>query len=255
MKLGIISTHTQTIGDSGPEWLPGAFRGGAELSDYEYLSASPEGVDWEYTTPKMAGTYDRLLVTSLEGLSDADLANLGALEPAVFLHHDVAPSPARARFLEDARVVMLHTPAHEMRTRAWCNPRRVELVLSAIDTSMIKPAEEKQRFVLAASRNHPLKGLKNAKIWAAKHGYPCLVLTRQPREKVLEAMSIAEIFAHFPLEFESECRSVIEAVLSGCRIETNQNVGLTSIRGWHDPVELRGLVDAAPEQYWRLVCE
>lgn len=255
MKLGIISTHTQTMGDAGPEWLPGAFRGGAELSDYEYLSAAPNGVEWEYTTPAMASTYDRVLVTSLDGMSDADLRAVAELAPVVFLHHEVMPSPMRTRFLEAARLVMLHTPAHEARTRVWCNPQRVELVLSAIDTSVIKPADQKQRFVLAASRNHPLKGLKNAKIWAAKHDYPCLVMTRQPREKVLEAMSIAEVFAHFPLEFESECRSVIEAVLSGCRIVTNANVGLTSVAGWDDPTQLRGLVDAAPEQYWRLVCE
>lgn len=254
MKIGVISTHTPSIGETSAEWLPGAFRGGAELSDHEYLSAAPEGVSWAYTTPAEAATFDRVLVTSIDGLSDADCQHLSTLDPVVFLHHAGDPSTGRARLLEAARVVMVHTPAHEARLRAWASPKRVELVLSAIDTSMITPGN-KERFALAASRNHPLKGLKNARIWAAKHDYPCLVFTRQPREKVLEAMSIAEVFVHLPIAFESECRSIIEAVLAGCRVVTNANVGITSVDEWDNPDVLRASVDSAAELYWGIVCE
>lgn len=254
MNIGVISTHTPSMGETSPEWLPGAFRGGAELSDHEYLSATPDGVSWAYTTPSEAATFDRVLVTSVDGLSDAECQHLATLEPVVFLHHAGEPSLGPAILLEAARVVIVHTPAHEERLRAWARPKRVELVLSAIDTSMIAPSE-KQRFALAASRNHPLKGLKNARIWAAKNDYPCLVLTRQSREKVLEAMSIAEVFVHLPIAFESECRSIIEAVLSGCRIVTNANVGITSVDGWDDAEKLRAIIDAAPGRYWSIVCE
>ena len=254
MKLGIISTHTQTMGDAGPEWLPGAFRGGAELSDHEYLSAAPNGVEWEYTTPAMASTYDRVLVTSLDGMSDADLRAVAELAPVVFLHHEVMPSPMRARFLEAARLVMLHTPAQAERILAWAPDVRVEFVLSAIDTSLIRSELEREPVALAAARNHPLKGLKNAKIWAARNGYPIRVMTRDTRADVLDAMSRAEVFVHLPVEFESECRSVIEAVLSGCRVVTNENVGVTSIGGWDDPDLLRSLVDEAPAKYWEIVC-
>jgi hypothetical protein len=58
---------------------------------------------------------------------------------------------------------------------------------------------------------------------------------------------------HLPLAFESECRAVMEAVLSGCKIQTNDNVGITSVQDWNDPDALREMIDKAGETFWRLV--
>lgn len=255
VRVGVVSTHQPVDEDQGDLWLPGAYRGGAELSDAEYLAAAPDGVEWAYTTPGEAAAFDRVLVTSIDLLTPDECDTLARLDPVVFLHHAVAPADHRVRLLNAARVLMVHTPAHRDRTLAWASPRRVELVLSAMDTSIIGCASEREPFALAASRNHPLKGLKNARVWAASHGYRIVVMTREPRDVVLDAMSRAEVFVHLPLAFESECRSVIEAVLSGCRVATNANVGVTSVPGWDDPSVLRPLVDAAAATYWGIVCE
>ena len=45
----------------------------------------------------------------------------------------------------------------------------------------------------------------------------------------------------------------MEAVLSGCVVQTNRNVGLTSIPGWDDKNRLRDMVDRAGYDFWRLV--
>ena len=235
-------------------WLPGAYRGGAEMSDAEYLRAAPSGVEWHYASPEDALDADHILVTGIDLLSNAECELLADTEPVVFLHHHVDSSAARRRLLESARVLMLHTPAHADLVKKWCEPRRIEFVLSAIDTSNITAAD-KQRFALVACRDHPLKGIKNARLWAARSGYQLIVMTREPRDVVLEAMSRAEVFVHLPLAFESEGRAVIEAVLSGCRIVTNEYVGVTSIPNWNDPARLRALVDDARDTYWRIVCE
>jgi hypothetical protein len=66
-------------------------------------------------------------------------------------------------------------------------------------------------------------------------------------------MARCEWFVHLPLAFESECRAVMEAVLSGCKIEINDNVGITSVQNWNDPDTLREMIDKAGERFWELV--
>ena len=255
MRLGVISTHTPVSEDAGAGWLPGAYRGGAELSDAEYLEAAPSGVEWEYTTAASLDRFDRILVTSIDHLGPAECEVIGERGPVVFMHHAVQAQPWHARLVSGARAVMVHTPAHEALVRRWSSPRRVELVLSAIDSSRIVAREEREPFALVACRQHPLKGVKNAKLWAAREGYDLVVMHRESREVVLDAMSRAEVFVHLPLAFESEGRAVIEAVLAGCRVVANDFVGVTSVPGWNDPTMIRHLVDTAADRYWGVVCE
>jgi hypothetical protein len=254
VRVGVISTHQPVAEDAGAGWLPGAYRGGAELSDAEYFAHAPDGVEWAYITPDEAHTVDRVLVTSLEGLSEDEGRALANFDPVVFLHHATRPEAWKARLIEGARRLIVHTPAHLSVTRAWSSPHEVVLVLSAMDESELYPAAVKEPFALAACRDHPLKGLANARIRAAREGYPLVVMTREERRAVIDSMRRAEVFIHLPLEFESEGRAVIEAVLCGCRVLTNAHVGVTSVPGWDDPDVLRGLVAEAPSVYWDAVC-
>ena len=254
MRIGVISTHQPVAEDAGEGWLPGAYRGGAELSDAEYLTHAPDGVEWAYITPDEAHTVDRVLVTSLEGLSEEEGRALSTFEPVVFLHHATQPAEWKAVMISRARRLILHTPAHLSRTRAWSSPREAILVLSAMDESELYPAAVKEPFAVAACRDHPLKGLANARIRAAREGYPLMVMTRDERRDVIMMMRRAEAFIHLPLAFESEGRAVIEAVLCGCEVFANDHVGVTSVPGWDDPDVLRRLVAEAPRVYWDAVC-
>jgi hypothetical protein len=112
---------------------------------------------------------------------------------------------------------------------------------------------DKQPFALWAAREHPLKGKLNAEIWAAQAGYEFKALTNVPRETVLDALARCEYFVHLPLAFESECRTLAEAVLSGCKVHTNDLVGLTSVQDWDNPEVLRNMIDLAGSTFWRLV--
>ena len=254
MRIGVVSTHQPVAEDAGDGWLPGAYRGGAELSDAEYLAHAPDGVEWAYITPDEAHTVDRVLVTSLEGLSEEEGRALSTFEPVVFLHHATQPAEWKAVMISRARRLIVHTPAHLSRTRAWSMPREAILVLSAMDESELYPAAVKEPFAVAACRDHPLKGLANARVRAAREGYPLMVMTREERRDVIMMMRRAEAFIHLPLAFESEGRAVIEAVLCGCKEFANAHVGVTSVPGWDDPDVLRKLVAEAPRVYWDAVC-
>jgi hypothetical protein len=79
-------------------------------------------------------------------------------------------------------------------------------------------------------------------------------MTNAPRGEVLDRMREVETFVHLPLAFESEGRAVMEAVLSGCQVVTNDLVGITSVPEWDVADVLRERIAAAPGAYWGAVC-
>jgi hypothetical protein len=70
------------------------------------------------------------------------------------------------------------------------------------------------------------------------------------RAEVLEAMSRAKDFVFLPTGFDAEPRVVIEAVLSGCQVHTNELAGITSVPNWRDPEVLTELVAGAKQLFW-----
>ena len=72
------------------------------------------------------------------------------------------------------------------------------------------------------------------------------------RTEVLETMSRAEHFVFLPNSFDAEPRAVIEAVLSGCQVHTNDLAGITSVANWRDPQVLTELVTNSKERFWNI---
>ena len=249
-------THHLPVDDTGGgTWLPGRFRGGAEMSDWEYQQAAPEGVSIDVFSPDQWESclgYDRIVITGTDQLSEVAMIELAHRRPMVFLHHEQTESPGRQVLLDAAFPMVVHTPAHLHLELQWVEPEYTGLVLSHFDTSECREVK-KQPFALWAARNHPLKGLNQARVWAHGAGFPLVVMHDHERSDVLEFMSRAEAFVHLPLCFESEGRAVMEAVLSGCRVQANTNVGITSVDRWHDKGYLKYLVDSAGEQFWDFV--
>lgn len=260
MKLGWYTHHverdlkTSEIGSQG--LFEGRFAGGAEMSDYEYKQCAPKG--WQIQQVEASdwiepAEFDSVIVTGTESFTDKQLLQLSKAEPFVFVHHLQTPRESLKQLIDNSRMFVTHTPAHMLRELAWTQPKRTGQVLSHFDTSQIKPAEHKERLALWAARNHPLKGEMAALTWALKMEIPFARMSDKPREEVLMAMGFSEYFVHLPLAFESECRAVMEAVLAGCKIVTNQNVGITSVQDWEDPDVLRAMIDKAGDTFWRLV--
>lgn len=267
MKIGWYTHHTQNI-PTGLTDAPmtssglftGRFAGGAEMSDYEYRQQAPDGYEIEIVTPATFDThdihqFDSVVVTGTDAFNFEQLYKLSKFDPFVFVHHLQTPNPGLDSLIRGSRLFVTHTPAHMARELAWAAPQKTAQVLSYFDTSKIYDHMYKAPIALWAARNHPLKGQLRAHAWAAQAGYEFKALTDVPREQVLDAMARCEWFVHLPLAFESECRAVMEAVLSGCKIHTNDNVGITSVQEWYDPEALRNMIDSAGSTFWRLVQE
>lgn len=258
MKIGWYSHHitrdVKTPKNGSGGLFSGVFAGGAEMSDYEYKKHAPDGFEIvevtgsQWQEPEL---FDSVIVTGTESFDDAQLLNISRHNPFVFVHHLQTPRVALKMLIDDSRMFVTHTPAHMRKELAWTNPKHTGQVLSAFDTSNIKPAD-KDEFALWAARNHPSKGELAAFNIALKLEIPFVPLTNKPRDEVLKAMSYAEYFIHVPLLFESECRAVMEAVLSGCKVITNKNVGITSVTDWDEPEVLRNMIDKAGSTFWKL---
>lgn len=254
-RIAWLTHHLAVEETGGGKWLPGRFRGGAEMSDWEYQQAAPANITIDIYGPDQWEAclfYDRCVITGTDQLPPGAMIELARRNPMVFLHHEQTQDGPRQVLLNAADPLVVHTPAHLALELAWTNPQQCGMVLSHFDTSECREVK-KQPFALWAARNHPLKGLNQARVWAHSAGFPLVAMHDKPREEVLEFMSRAEAFVHLPLAFESESRAVMEAVLSGCRVQTNQNVGITSVDGWQDKKLLREMIDAAGEQFWDFV--
>jgi hypothetical protein len=252
-------THHVGAGDPADGWLPGEHRGGGEMTDADWRAAAPGRVTVDVLGPdawrEATVGYDRIVVTGTDLLSEQALRSLAKLRPVVALHHRQTRSAGRQALLEAAGAVILHTPAHEAVEREWAALKRVVHVLSPMRLDEFPPqAAERRQVALWAARNHPLKGQGLAAGYAARKGWPFMALTGQPRSVVLEAMAEARWFVHLPLEFESEGRSVIEAVLSGCEVAANRNVGVTSHERWRDVGWMAEQTAAAGDRFWEVVC-
>jgi hypothetical protein len=68
-------------------------------------------------------------------------------------------------------------------------------------------------------------------------------------------MSRAKHFVFLPQGFDAEPRAVIEAVLSGCQIHTNELAGITSVPNWQDPDTLTNLVTNSKELFWETIMQ
>jgi hypothetical protein len=97
---------------------------------------------------------------------------------------------------------------------------------------------------------HPQKGPAEAEAWADEQGIPLVMMTDKPRAEVLETMSRAKHFVLLPNGFDAEPRVIIEAVLSGCEVHTNDLAGITSVPNWRDPETLTDLITKSKELFW-----
>ena len=258
MKLLWVTHHLESDVNLGDEWLQGGFRGGAEMSDYEYLQHAPSDVEvWRIPPSDLDSVdvdlFDRVLITGTDWLDESQMIYLSTFAPMVFVHHAQTRSAGRQKLLESAEPFVCHTPAHLALETQWCDFNNSDLVLSAFDPDECW-IDHKERFVLWAARNHPLKGKNQSALWASKNDLPFLAVSDVDREEVLSLMAVAEWFVHLPLAFESECRSVMEAVLSGCKVHVNDLVGITSYERWNDAGWLADEIVDAGEKFWGLVC-
>jgi hypothetical protein len=228
----------------------GKLIGGAEMTDQTFLDDAPTEIaiispeNW-----KQALDFDKIVITGTDLLSPFAMTQLSKRNPVVAIHHLQTRTEERAELLSSASTLICRTPKHLELELSWTNPQKSAWVLSPLDPNQftIKP---KENFALWAARLHPQKGPMEAMQWAAEMSIPLLMKYNKPRAEVLEAMSRASHFVFLPNGFDAEPRAVIEAVLSGCQVHTNELAGITSVPNWRDPDVLRELVIGAKAKFW-----
>lgn len=242
MRVAWVTHHVPQ--DSGAEWLLPGGVGGAEMTDAAMISYAPDSVSVDVIAPddwEQALTYDRVVVTGTDLLSDAALLGLAERKPIVWVHHQQLPSGPRQRLFELADPFVTMSQAHCEVEAAWSGVVS-QWCHGHIDVD-VEPLPKRQA-ALWSARNHPQKGLLAARIWSRSVGLPLTELTSVPRSQVLEAMAEHEWFVFLPQGFDSCPRTLIEAEYAGCKIHTNGNAGR------RDPGPLDEVMAAQAPKFW-----
>jgi hypothetical protein len=235
-----------------PDYWQGQPSGGAEMTDATLLEDAPVEVktflphDW-----REAMDYDQIVITGTDLLTPEAMLQLAKKNPVVAIHHEQAKHPARAELFNGAKVLICRTPRHLELESAWTNPKASSWVVSPLNPAELT-AKPKEDFALWAARWHEQKGPNQAIEWAHFENLQLVMMYNKTRTEVLEAMGRAKHFVFLPQAFDAEPRSVIEAVLSGCQVHTNELAGITSVPNWRDPEVLTELVTNAKERFWQI---
>jgi hypothetical protein len=233
----------------------GKLVGGAEMTDQSLLADAP--ADVTIITPdnwKQALEFDKIVITGTDLLSPFAMTQLARRNPVVAVHHLQTRTDERAELLSSASTLICRTPRHLELELEWTKPKSSTWVTAPIDISEITQ-KPKEFFALWAARMHPQKGPVEAQVWADREGIPLVMMSDKPRAEILETMSRARDFVFLPTGFDAEPRAVIEAVLSGCQVHTNELAGITSVPNWQAPETLTNLVTNSKELFWSIVLQ
>jgi hypothetical protein len=231
----------------------GKLIGGAEMTDAVLLEEAP--VEVKVISPenwKEALDFEKVIITGTDLLSPYAMSQLALKKPVVAIHHLQTKSFERAQLLNSASTLICHTPRHLELELSWVSPKKSTWIISPHDPKQFS-SKTKENFALWAARLHPQKGPMEAMEWASKNSIPLLMMYDKTREEVLEAMSRAKDFVFLPTGFDAEPRTIIEAVLSGCKVHTNELAGISSIPNWKDPEKMASLVSNSKDLFWETV--
>jgi len=231
----------------------GTLVGGAEMTDQKLLDVAPTDVcvihasEWQ-----KAMDYEHVIITGTDLLSSRAMSELSKKKPVVAVHHKQTRSYDRANLISSASTLICRSPRHLEIELEWTAPAASSWVSAPLDISELSTQTPKENFALWAARLHEQKGPREALAWSTEEEIPLLMLHGKDRATVLRMMAKAKYFVFLPNDFDAEPRSVIEAVLSGCEVVTNELAGITSVPNWRNPAVLTDLVDKASQRFWEL---
>jgi hypothetical protein len=220
------------------------------MTDQLFLKNAPVEVKVFHSRDyKEALDYDQIIITGTDLLNDFAMKQLSKKNPVVMVHHEQTRNFYRNQLMSNAKTLICRTPRHLEIETSWTDPKKATWIISPLDPQEMQ-VNEKKDFALWAARMHHQKGPVEAQEWAKKNGIELMMMWDKPRAEVLKVMSYAKHFVFLPNGFDAEPRSLIEAVLSGCEVHTNELAGLTSIPNWRDPDTLTELITNAKDLFW-----
>ena len=262
MKCGWLADHGN---------VDGTGFGGAELTQSEFRSAAPDGVEIVPVLRQPDMRYN------LDDLRDCDMAcvfnvalypkeTLDALKPLRVVRYwsDVCPhgDPNLTRWLVGNATNIFCSPLHYERF-PWRNGSEAEYHL-------IPPPVPLDRFREAAERSQGRAGTVSIAPWRGRGKTPRLVQEWAKENgpvdffgggsqappgsmqlsyaQIPDLLARYEIFIYLPTALEPFCRLAAEAWASGCQVIVNNLVGA---RYWI--TEAPEKLDSASDDYWRVV--
>jgi hypothetical protein len=235
---------THHVPQAEADWLLPGGVGGAEMTDAAMIKHAPTSVSVDVISPEdweSALSYDRIVITGTDFLSDAAMLALAERKPIVWVHHQQQQSAARQQLFILADPFVTMSQAHSDVEAAWSGVVS-EWCHGHIDCD-VEPSD-KIPAALWSARNHPQKGLLAARLWSRSMDLPLTELTGVPRSQVLSAMAEHEWFVFLPQGFDSCPRTLIEAEYAGCKIHTNSKAGR------RDPGPLDEVMAAQAPKFW-----
>lgn len=250
MRVAWVTHHLVKDEQRDGVLLPGLYAGGAEINDAVMRSHCPDGIqidviaaaDWQ-----TAMDYERVVITGTDHLTDEAMVQLATRRPLVWIQHAQHRSPAKAHLFQQADRFVTMSALHMAHEASWTGRADTFVHSPVWDTEEV-PVAAKEPVALWAARNHPAKGRINARIIAERMGVPLIEVTNQPREVVLEHMARAQLFIHWPKEFDACPRTVIEATLAQCEVITNPR-----LVGRLEPGDPKEVLKAQPPKFWAMV--
>lgn len=230
-----------------------AMEGGAEAADKDMWGQAPEDVEITLTNDVdqvMHGGWDKVVVSSLRGLSPQQIAALALTKPAIWVHDE---EHTGHWIYAKANPLVCLTPQHAQR-EAEKNKRIGTVLVNPgwFDTSPIHATDYGARMEQALWAHRPAqsKGLDRASDWAREKGIPLIVRTNDSKEAVYWDMAMSRYFILLSWIFDPGPRAVIEAQIAGCELILD-DVGHFDV----GPDEMRELIDGAGKAFWEMVLQ
>lgn len=219
--------------------------GGAEIADLNMMKQCPESITViqpGFDARELLESYDRVVISTLRGLSAQELGILALTKPAVWAHD----MEFEGHWIyTKARPFIALTPDHLEREKAAVDLTQYVVNPGTFDTTGLEPAKEKADFAVFAARNIWHKGLDRAKAWANEKGVSLYELQDVPRDQIIDAMKLGRYFVLLSHIFDPGPWTVIEAQLCGCEMILD-NVG-----HFREPrEELKARINNSGQFFW-----
>lgn len=246
--------------------------GGAELTQAEFHSASPEGVEIVDCPPgSVVPGLDRYVLNNIVSYSRKDVRVTKSAKRVKYLN-DVWPHgdpDVRRDVLTDNTTLIFCSDLHRDNfPHAWVTSE-VRVIPPALDLGRLRPPRQATRNTIRngtcsiASWANPNKGQQELVEWAAENG-PVDVYGIGPfvpkghnieRKGKLDPQKVAQTlwqyaaFVFLPSTLEPFGRSVAEAHFAGCYVTTNALCGALGMLAKGDD-----RIEKAADNFWRTVC-
>ena len=253
------------------------YNGGAERTDYVIKEAGKKlGLDIQdmhIADECDTNDYDLVVISNIHRWKDGVVSKMieDTYTPIVFFSHDPLMHKWYPKAIKQAFCTVFMSPAHKkFYTRKLALGTHFIQPHGLTDMDSWYSSEDREDIYLYIGDLNGYKGVQNVYKWAMDNPdkevrlwgrhmakFPFLLDNFKyygwlDQDKLAETLSKAKYFLHLP-EFVDPCpRMVTFAMMSGCEIIGNENIGTFSYDWpWEDMDAVKKILKRAPRKFWK----